>query len=184
MHFFSHLLHTSLTMPSLKIKYASIHVTCIVCLSLSKWSRWPYWLDYLDVFVDGFSRITDTHMTYVEYYILLPTLYIYIIFLDTSHSLFLLYVHIYIYSSELQFKTHQQSLQSKVSLHLSLVACRLMGKMAEENGSEDYTRDGTVDLKGRPVLRSKTGRWKACYFIVGMYICMYMFILYVLSYCV
>ncbi|XP_019188522.1 PREDICTED: protein NRT1/ PTR FAMILY 5.2-like [Ipomoea nil] len=35
------------------------------------------------------------------------------------------------------------------------------------DGSEDYTRDGTVDLKGRPVLRSKTGRWKACSFIVG-----------------
>ncbi|WCJ38264.1 Major facilitator superfamily protein [Euphorbia peplus] len=36
----------------------------------------------------------------------------------------------------------------------------------EEKG-EDYTQDGTVDLKGRPVLRSKTGRWKACWFIVG-----------------
>ncbi|KAL2321077.1 hypothetical protein Fmac_030046 [Flemingia macrophylla] len=36
-----------------------------------------------------------------------------------------------------------------------------------ENGNEDYTQDGTVDLKGRPVLRSKTGRWKACSFIVG-----------------
>ncbi|XP_057721175.1 protein NRT1/ PTR FAMILY 5.2-like isoform X1 [Arachis stenosperma] len=32
---------------------------------------------------------------------------------------------------------------------------------------EDYTQDGTVDLKGRPVLRSKTGKWKACSFIVG-----------------
>lgn len=43
--------------------------------------------------------------------------------------------------------------------------------MVEEKGPaderEDYTEDGTVDLKGRPVLRSKTGRWKACYFIVG-----------------
>uniref|UniRef100_A0A7N2MKF5 Peptide transporter n=1 Tax=Quercus lobata TaxID=97700 RepID=A0A7N2MKF5_QUELO len=43
--------------------------------------------------------------------------------------------------------------------------------MVEEKGPaderEDYTQDGTVDLKGRPVLRSKTGRWKACYFIVG-----------------
>ena len=29
-------------------------------------------------------------------------------------------------------------------------------------GREDYTEDGTLDLKGRPVLRSKTGRWKAC----------------------
>lgn len=45
-------------------------------------------------------------------------------------------------------------------------------KVVEEKGSateqEDYTQDGTVDLKGRPVLRSKTGRWKACSFIVGM----------------
>uniref|UniRef100_A0A7N2MKQ6 Uncharacterized protein n=1 Tax=Quercus lobata TaxID=97700 RepID=A0A7N2MKQ6_QUELO len=42
--------------------------------------------------------------------------------------------------------------------------------MVEEKGPaderEDCTQDGTVDLKGRPVLRSKTGRWKACYFIV------------------
>ncbi|KAK4482356.1 hypothetical protein RD792_009509 [Penstemon davidsonii] len=34
-------------------------------------------------------------------------------------------------------------------------------------GTGDYTQDGTVDLKGRPVLRSKTGKWKACNFIVG-----------------
>ncbi|KAL2508250.1 Protein NRT1/PTR FAMILY 5.2 [Forsythia ovata] len=37
----------------------------------------------------------------------------------------------------------------------------------EEKGLQDYTQDGTVDLKGRPVLRSNTGKWKACYFIVG-----------------
>ncbi|XP_062149336.1 protein NRT1/ PTR FAMILY 5.2-like [Alnus glutinosa] len=35
------------------------------------------------------------------------------------------------------------------------------------DGREDYTQDGTVDLKGRPVLRSKTGGWRACSFIVG-----------------
>lgn len=35
------------------------------------------------------------------------------------------------------------------------------------DGRGDYTEDGTVDLKGRPVLRSTTGKWKACYFIVG-----------------
>ncbi|XP_062080033.1 protein NRT1/ PTR FAMILY 5.2-like [Humulus lupulus] len=34
-------------------------------------------------------------------------------------------------------------------------------------GRENYTEDGTVDLKGRPVLRSNTGRWRACSFIVG-----------------
>eukprot|EP00253_Pinus_taeda_P006966 PITA_06966 len=27
--------------------------------------------------------------------------------------------------------------------------------------------DGSVDLKGRPVLRSKTGRWKACSFVIA-----------------
>ena len=46
-------------------------------------------------------------------------------------------------------------------------------KVVEEKGfareEEDYTQDGSVDLKGRPVLRSKTGRWKACSFIVGIY---------------
>ncbi|KAL9431164.1 hypothetical protein AB3S75_026370 [Citrus x aurantiifolia] len=44
-------------------------------------------------------------------------------------------------------------------------------KIGEEKGAadgrEDYTQDGTVDLKGKPVLRSNTGRWKACSFIVG-----------------
>ncbi|XP_052170324.1 protein NRT1/ PTR FAMILY 5.2-like [Diospyros lotus] len=41
----------------------------------------------------------------------------------------------------------------------------MAGKVGEEK--EDYTKDGTVDLKGRPVLRSQTGRWRACSFIVG-----------------
>ncbi|WJX17165.1 hypothetical protein P8452_07106 [Trifolium repens] len=30
----------------------------------------------------------------------------------------------------------------------------------------DYTQDGTIDLKGKSVLRSKTGCWKACSFLV------------------
>ena len=36
-----------------------------------------------------------------------------------------------------------------------------------EQGREDYTEDGTVDLNGRPILRSNTGGWRACSFIVG-----------------
>ncbi|XP_050364718.1 protein NRT1/ PTR FAMILY 5.2-like [Argentina anserina] len=45
-----------------------------------------------------------------------------------------------------------------------------MAKVEEKGsayGSDDQTQDGTVDLKGRPVLRSNTGRWTACSFIVG-----------------
>lgn len=47
-----------------------------------------------------------------------------------------------------------------------------MAKVVEESfgmdtSDKDYTQDGTVDLKGRPVLRSKTGRWRATSFIVG-----------------
>ncbi|XP_031501961.1 protein NRT1/ PTR FAMILY 5.2-like [Nymphaea colorata] len=37
---------------------------------------------------------------------------------------------------------------------------------ADANGGR-YTKDGSVDIKGRPILRSKTGGWKACSFIVG-----------------
>nr|VDC89913.1 unnamed protein product [Brassica oleracea] len=32
-----------------------------------------------------------------------------------------------------------------------------------------YTQDGTVDLQGRPVLASKTGRWRACSFLLEGY---------------
>lgn len=38
-----------------------------------------------------------------------------------------------------------------------------------ELGGPDYAQDGSVDLKGRPVLRSKTGKWRACAFIIGNY---------------
>lgn len=33
----------------------------------------------------------------------------------------------------------------------------------------EYTQDGTVDLKGNPVLRSKRGGWTACSFVVRMF---------------
>lgn len=35
------------------------------------------------------------------------------------------------------------------------------------DGRDAYTQDGTVDLGGRPIFRSKTGGWRACSFIVG-----------------
>ncbi|KAK9159247.1 hypothetical protein Scep_005821 [Stephania cephalantha] len=33
--------------------------------------------------------------------------------------------------------------------------------------SKDFTLDGSVDLRGRPVLASNTGKWKACSFLLG-----------------
>ncbi|GKC72116.1 NRT1/ PTR family 5.2-like protein [Tanacetum coccineum] len=44
------------------------------------------------------------------------------------------------------------------------------GAVEDEKGNGEgggYTEDGTVDLRGNPVLRSKRGGWKACSFIVG-----------------
>ncbi|XVF38508.1 hypothetical protein REPUB_Repub20aG0108000 [Reevesia pubescens] len=38
--------------------------------------------------------------------------------------------------------------------------------MAVEEGIDDYTQDGTVDLKGNPVRRSQRGGWRACSFVV------------------
>ncbi|VVB08115.1 unnamed protein product [Arabis nemorensis] len=38
--------------------------------------------------------------------------------------------------------------------------------MTVEEVGDDYTKDGTVDLKGNPVRRSIRGRWKACSFVV------------------
>ncbi|KAL7163198.1 hypothetical protein ACSBR2_039319 [Camellia fascicularis] len=39
----------------------------------------------------------------------------------------------------------------------------------ESNGP--YTGDGSVNIKGQPVLKSKTGNWKACSFILGTECC-------------
>jgi hypothetical protein len=40
---------------------------------------------------------------------------------------------------------------------------------AAEHGASEYAQDGSVDLRGNPVLRSKRGGWTACAFIVGTY---------------
>lgn len=33
--------------------------------------------------------------------------------------------------------------------------------------NNDYTQDGTVDLRGQPVLAYRTGKWKACSYLAG-----------------
>ncbi|PUZ38714.1 hypothetical protein GQ55_9G218600 [Panicum hallii var. hallii] len=40
------------------------------------------------------------------------------------------------------------------------------GGEGEGGGGDDYTRDGSVDLRGNPARRSKRGGWTACTFIV------------------
>ncbi|KAM7257105.1 hypothetical protein ACFE04_012846 [Oxalis oulophora] len=41
-----------------------------------------------------------------------------------------------------------------------------MAPPVQEEGIDDYTQDGTVDLKGNPVRRSQRGGWRACSFII------------------
>ncbi|KMT18883.1 hypothetical protein BVRB_2g029840 [Beta vulgaris subsp. vulgaris] len=38
--------------------------------------------------------------------------------------------------------------------------------MDSETNHNDYTHDGTLDLRGRPAIASKTGKWKACAFLL------------------
>ncbi|KAJ0987312.1 hypothetical protein J5N97_005668 [Dioscorea zingiberensis] len=40
-----------------------------------------------------------------------------------------------------------------------------------ENGSEGYTGDGSVDIHGNPILKHRTGNWRACPFILGNECC-------------
>lgn len=37
-----------------------------------------------------------------------------------------------------------------------------------EGAKEEYTKDGSVDLNGNPILRSKCGGWTACSFVIGI----------------
>lgn len=41
-----------------------------------------------------------------------------------------------------------------------------MAERLESAAGDEYTKDGTVDLRGNPILRSKRGGWKACSFVV------------------
>ncbi|KNA05856.1 hypothetical protein SOVF_186480 [Spinacia oleracea] len=47
---------------------------------------------------------------------------------------------------------------------------RLLLELLQGNG-ELYTGDGSVDIKGNPVQKSKTGNWRACPFILGTECC-------------
>ncbi|MCL7042771.1 hypothetical protein MKW94_018148 [Papaver nudicaule] len=49
---------------------------------------------------------------------------------------------------------------------IELPSIRSRGVVDEETLTELNTQDGSVDLKGKPILRSKRGGWKACSFIV------------------
>ncbi|XP_074558257.1 protein NRT1/ PTR FAMILY 5.2-like [Curcuma longa] len=41
-----------------------------------------------------------------------------------------------------------------------------MAESGEGNGADQYAKDGSVDLRGNPVLRSRRGGWTACSFVV------------------
>jgi len=38
----------------------------------------------------------------------------------------------------------------------------------DDEESKQYTRDGSVDYRGRPAIKKDTGNWRACPFILGM----------------
>ncbi|GAU13781.1 hypothetical protein TSUD_82900 [Trifolium subterraneum] len=44
---------------------------------------------------------------------------------------------------------------------------RLEEALIQDQETKLYTGDGSVDFKGRPVLKQNTGTWKACPFILG-----------------
>lgn len=56
-----------------------------------------------------------------------------------------------------------ESQQAAVAAGLQLA----MASGGEGEAGDDYTKDGSVDLRGNPVLRSKRGGWTACSFIIG-----------------
>jgi hypothetical protein len=40
----------------------------------------------------------------------------------------------------------------------------------EESNQLTYTGDGSVDFSGNPVVKERTGRWRACPFILGNFL--------------
>ncbi|VAH56448.1 unnamed protein product [Triticum turgidum subsp. durum] len=46
-----------------------------------------------------------------------------------------------------------------------------MGKIGAESAGMIYTQDGTVDIKGNPAVKSSTGNWRACPYILANECC-------------
>lgn len=57
------------------------------------------------------------------------------------------------------------SLGSSILIILRIDIIYHMGSLQ----NDAVTGDGSVDIKGRPVLKNSTGKWKACPFILGTY---------------
>ncbi|XP_057816586.1 protein NRT1/ PTR FAMILY 8.1 isoform X1 [Cryptomeria japonica] len=47
------------------------------------------------------------------------------------------------------------------------IGCFSTSKTSRVYSDDDYTQDGSMDLHGNPSVKSKTGNWKACPFILG-----------------
>ena len=74
----------------------------------------------------------------------------------------MLHVNLILYKGYLYWHQHHLEFLPNISI--------MTGKIEEKgaaDGSRDHTEDGTVDIKGNPALRSKSGRWKACSFMLG-----------------
>ncbi|GAB4832029.1 hypothetical protein Ancab_006047 [Ancistrocladus abbreviatus] len=59
------------------------------------------------------------------------------------------------------------TLLSTAAASLTNSICSSSCRPIMEAANDDYTQDGSVDLHGRPVLASKTGKWKATALLVG-----------------
>jgi len=57
-----------------------------------------------------------------------------------------------------------------------------MEEEGRRRSDDEYTEDGTVDLKGKPILKSKTGRWKACSFVVGIFLSIFLIFLFKITF--
>lgn len=47
------------------------------------------------------------------------------------------------------------------------IGCFSLSKTSRVHSDEEYTQDGSMDIHGNPAVKSKSGNWKACPFILG-----------------
>jgi hypothetical protein len=79
------------------------------------------------------------------------------------YILYIYILYIYIYKGVLE-----QSCESEEKGgHCRKSVSKSMAVVQDQEALDEYTQDGTVDLRGNPARRSKRGGWTACSFIVG-----------------
>jgi len=76
---------------------------------------------------------------------------------------------IYLYTVQYNYTSHGITHTNKQIVCYEISLCMIVYfTVKDDEGSEQFTGDGSVNFRREPALKKGTGNWRACPFILGM----------------